>query len=218
MSRMGEVLLRIRRHWKQKGALATARFLLSRVFRHQKHVVYEADCRTPREPSHWADEERLVELGADNLDANLTPELQTFLGGEEAFESLQGVRGGDRLFLVVNGCEYLHRGYILFRTRQSKILGDPRADPLIANCATARGTRGRGLYRRALNAEVCHLQKLGYERVIIETQPDNHASRRGIEAAGFSLAWEAQVWIVLNWLVVQRVQKLGTTRWRCYSF
>ena len=216
MRSIGDIVGRIGRTWKQKGALATGRFLLSRIFRYQKHVTYEADCRTPRQPTCWTNGEQILELGPDNLDKNLTPELRSFLGGEEAYESLEGVRSGDRLFVVKNGKEYVHRGYILFHTRQTKILGDPDGAPLIANCATARDARGKGLYRRALNTELVYLHKHVYQRAIIETHPENVASRRGIEAAGFALAWETQVWIVFNWFVVQRIRSKEGTRLRCF--
>ena len=216
MPTIGEVFGRVRRTWHQKGTAATLRFLLSRLFRHQRHVTYEADCQVPRTPSCWESSERMIEIGPDNLDDNLTPELQKFLGGEEAYEGLQGVRGGNRLFVITNGNEYVHRGYILFHTRQTKILGDREGAPLIAYCATLPSARGRGLYRRALNAELCYLQRNGYTRALIETDPENLPSRRGIESAGFKLAWETRVWIIVNWLVVQRIRKNGVTRLACF--
>ena len=143
---------------------------------------------------------------------NLTPDLFDFLGGGQAYESLQGVRGGDRLFVVARGSEYLHRGYILFRTQQTELLGETEGAPLIASCATAPAARGRGLYPRALNEELRYLHKHGYSRAIIETDPENHASRRGIEAAGFSLAWEMEAWIFINRFVFQRIRKQSRTR------
>lgn len=216
MHGISDIVGRIRRTWKQKGALATGRFLASRIFRHQKHVTYEADCRIPRQPTCWTTGEQMIELGPGNLDKHLTPELRSFLGGEEAYESLEGVRAGDCLFVVKNGLEYVHRGYILFHTRQTKILGDPDGSPLIAFCATARDARGKGLYRRALNSELVYLHKHGHQRAIIETDPENVPSRRGIEAAGFSLAWETQVWIIFNWFVVQQIRNREGTRLRCF--
>lgn len=216
MPHIGEAFGRIRRTWRQKGTAPTVRFLLSRIFRQQRHVTYEADCRIPREPSCWENGERMIEIGPENLDEHLSPELQSFLGGEEAYEGIQGLRGGNRLFVVTNGKEYVHRGYILLRTRQSKILGDPEGAPLIAFCATPPCARGRGLYRRALNAELCYLQRTGYTRALIETDPENLPSRRGIESAGFTLVWETQVWIILNCMVIQRIRKNGTTRLRCF--
>ena len=50
-------------------------------------------------------------------------------------------------------------------------------------------------------------------RVVIETSPDNIASRKGIEAAGFRLCREISAWIVLNSFVYQkRTDLTGCTR------
>ena len=206
---------RIRRHWQQRGALVTVRFLLSRVFRHEIHVVYEI-CDKPRTAVRWEADEQLLQFGPENLDSALTPELRAFLGGDEAVESLEGVRAGDRLFLITSGNEYVHRGYIMFKTRQSKVLGDNDAAPIIGYCSTVPRARGRGLYRRALEAEVSYLQNRGYRRVLIETDPENYASLKGIEAAGFTFAWEASVWILLNLFVVRRIRDASGSHWRAF--
>ena len=128
----------------------------------------------------------------------------------------EGVRQGDRLFVVANGDEYQHCGYILFRTRQTKILGEEGNPPLIASCLTAPEARGRGLYRRALNAELCYLQSQGYGRAVIETDPENIPSRKGIEAAGFKLCREASVWIFFNLLVWMKAVEPAHTQWKMF--
>ena len=128
-------------------------------------------------------------------------------------DNLEGVRQGDELFVVANGAAYQHCGYILFKTRQTRVIGERKGTPLIACCLTAPAARGRGLYRRALIAELRHLWDRGYRRVVIETSPDNLPSRKGIEAAGFRLCREVSAWIVLNWLVYQkRIEPAGATR------
>ena len=115
----------------------------------------------------------------------MTPQLRAFLGGDAAEENLRGVRNGDHLFVVADQTEYLHRGYIVFHTRQSRIIGDPYGLPLIAYCYTSPKARGRGLYQRALNAELSYLRTQGHKRALIETEPSNTKSRKGI-GAGFS--------------------------------
>ena len=215
--RISENVGRLSRYWKQRGALATLRFLVSRLFRFEKHVVYETTASTPRGPVTWGQGEQVVQFGPENLDGGLTPELRTYLGGGQAYESLCGVRNGDRLFVIALGGEFVHRGYILFKTRQSRILGDDEASPLIAYCSTSPAARGRGLYRRALETEVAYLLERGYRRVLIETDPENHASRKGIEAAGFTFAWEASVWILLNWFIVRRNRSRNDVRWRVFT-
>lgn len=131
-------------------------------------------------------------------------------------EYLEGVRKGNWLFVVRNGSEFQHCGYVLFNTRQTKIIGEMENPPLIAGCRTAPSAQGRGLYRRALNAEMCYLRDRGYRRAVIETDPLNIPSRKGIEAAGFQLCRDARVWILLNWLVVQKAVDLSGSKWRVF--
>jgi hypothetical protein len=204
---------RIEIHWRRHGALATLRFLASRIVRHQRHVVFEAILDAPPDDVRWSEGELLNVIDRDNVDSAIGADLLHFLGGESATDYLQGVREGNELFVVAQGAEYQHCGYILFRTKQSRIIGEPKDPPLIACCFTAPAARGRGLYRRALNAELRHLWLCGYRRVVIETSPDNLPSRKGIEAAGFRLCREVSVWIVLNCLVYQkRIESSGATR------
>lgn len=206
---------RLRREWQSKGAWRTFRFLFSRLFRCWKAVVYDADLELPRAPTEWGPDESLDSLGPDEVDAAVTPALMAFLG-REGPENLEGVRDGNRLFLVSAGGMFLHCGYILFRTRQTKLIGEPGAPPVIACCFTSPVARGRGLYRKALNAELCFLRDRGYKRVVIETDPDNTASCKGIEAAGFRLNRTIRSWILMNWLVLQRSVELSGSRWRVF--
>jgi hypothetical protein len=206
---------RIRRHRRQHGSFATLRFLSSRVFRRREHVVFDVlldGIDAPR----WEEGEQLRVIGPENIDAEVTPAIRGFMGGDEAVESLQGVRNGDRLFVVTGDGEVLHGGYVLFHTRQTKLIGEPGDPPVIASCLTAPAARGRGLYRKALRAELCYLRDRGYRRAVIETSPDNTASRRGIEAAGFRFLREARVWIVMNKLVCQRLSDVSGTHWRVF--
>ena len=204
---------RLRREWQSKGAWRTFRFMFSRVFRCWKAVGIWRRPGDPRAPSEWGPDETLETLGSEEIDAAVTPALTAFLGGD-GLENLDGVRNGNRLFLISAGGVFLHCGYILFRTRQTKLIGEPGNPPVIACCFTSPAARGRGLYRKALNAELCFLRDRGYNRVVIETDPENTASRKGIEAAGFRLIRTVHSWIVLNWFVLQRSVELSGSRWR----
>lgn len=212
-----QVTNRIGRYWRQHGARETVRFLGSRILRRRRYVVFEANLDTPRPATEWLAGEQLRLIGPETVDTEVTMEMRTFLGGDEAVENLEGVRNGDRLFVVANGREFQHCGYILFRSRQTKILGEDGNPPLIASCHTVPAARGRGLYRRALNAELCYLRELGYRRAVIETDPENIPSRKGIEGAGFRLCRETSVWIFLNWLVFENSMEPSGTKRRLFS-
>jgi RimJ/RimL family protein N-acetyltransferase len=213
MKRLLNLADRIRIYRRRHGSVATMRFLGSRIVRHQRHVVFEAILDRAPDDVAWLEGERLKVIDRENIDSAIGAELRAFLGGDGALENLEGVRNGDELFVVAKEGEYHHCGYILFRTPQTRIIGEPQDPPLIACCLTAPAARGRGLYRRALIAELRHLWNRGYRRVVIETSPENLPSRKGIEAAGFRLCREVSAWIVLNWLVYQtQVEPAGATR------
>lgn len=207
------IVKRIRREWRRRGPWQTVLFLFSRAFRCWRAVVYEADLEAPRSRTTWREGETLTSIGPEDLDVVITPTLRSFLG-PEAEENLEGVREGNRLFVISCRGELLHCGYILFQTRQTKIIGEPDSPPVIACCFTSPAARGRGLYRKALNSELCYLQEQGYKRVVIETHPENLPSRKGIEAAGFRLRRTVSAWIVLNWLIFQKSVEASDTKWK----
>jgi GNAT superfamily N-acetyltransferase len=214
--RIGSVAGRLSRMYRQPGPAATVRFLLSRLFRYEVHWVYEAALTGPVARSEWEGGETLEHFDAENLDAGLTRELERFLGGPAAVENLQGVRGGDTLYVVRDGDRYLNRGYVLYKTRAKKLIGELEKTPLIAYCFTAPEARGRGLYRRALMAELRRLKEQGHNRAVIEVDPGNVPSIRGIEGAGFTKGREIGLWIMLNWLVIRRMREQSGTRWQCF--
>jgi hypothetical protein len=206
---------RIRRLWVQRGPWATLQFLLTRVFRHEVHLVYGLDAGDMHPQIPLKPTERLSIVNADNLDAEINPALEQLLGGPMAFENLRGVRDGDLLFVITDQGRYVHRGYALFKTRQKKLLGEDDNTPLIAYCYTPTSERGHRVYERALASEIDYLQRAGFRRIAIETDPSNIPSQRGILAAGFALSREVRVWIVLNTLVI-RLTRNGGQRLRVF--
>lgn len=180
-------------------------------------MVYEADLEQPYAPALWTEGERLLVIGPDNLEPDLDPRIAAFLGGA-AYECVSGIRGGDRLFIVADAHEYLHRGYIILSGQARKLIWELEDVPVIGYCYTVAAARGRGLYRRALIAEMEYLRELGYRRVVIDTEPGNHASRKGIEAAGFVFVRTVSSWIVLSLFAIQRMKAGSRTHSRLVFF
>ena len=211
LERIVKPVSRLMRLWRHRGTWPTLQFICTRLFRYEVHWVYAIDTRPARPAVKWGSTETLQVVDRDNLDAELNPTLEAFLGGPTAFENLCGIRDGDLLFVITDEQGYVHRGYALFRTRQKELLGEEKETPMLAYCYTHAAARGRGLYRRALAAEIEYLQAMGCRRVAIETDPSNIASQKGILAAGFDFSREVRAWIVLNSLVLS-VTKDGSGR------
>lgn len=53
------------------------------------------------------------------------------------------------------------------------------------------------------NLKLFLLQKQGYLRAIIETHPENIASRKGIEATSFNLCRSLKAWIIFHKIAIQ---------------
>jgi RimJ/RimL family protein N-acetyltransferase len=116
------------------------------------------------------------------------------------------IHGDGWLYVVFVNGECQHFGQVGFSSRQTRILGEPSQTPLIGPCVTVPEARGRGLYRRALAELGVLLQAAGHKRIIIETSPENYASQRGIEAAGYELQRIMNIWIFFNVLAVATIR------------
>jgi RimJ/RimL family protein N-acetyltransferase len=226
MLRIGQVFVdlvpKVTSHLRKRGlrqtlltAMLTAAYP---VMRYTERLIWEVKL-TPREPSIWEPGERLIILGPDNVDEEMTPQLRSFLRGTEAAGELNGVRGGDRLFIVATETEYLACSYIFFDTtretrRHARIYGEQRNTPIIGMSFTSPATRGRGLYRRILNEMFRFLRQMNYDRAICEVHPRNLASNRASEAAGLRVCRELCDWAFLDKVFVQKVKETGKSRWR----
>ena len=213
----------LRTEWRRRGALgmlqSAARAVIHLIVRRRDRLIWAMDLSQPPAVAPWTSGEHLLILGPDNLDRELTPALRTFLGGDQAASDLDGVRRGDRLFVVRAGNEYLSCSYIFFATtrvtrRQARIYGEQRDTPIIGMSFTAPAARGRGLYRRLLTHMFAFLAAQGSIRAICEVHPDNTPSNRASQAAGMVLSRELTDWALLNRLFLQRVRENHATRWR----
>ena len=202
---------------RDRGVFYFVRFALGRLFvRRLASVVYEYDLATAPTPPSWNPGERLHIFDAGNLN-DMPDALQTLLGGEHAEEYLRGVRRRDLLFSLEADGQFVHYGFILFDAKQLRILGQQQNLPLIANCYTVPSYRGNGCYPRTLRAVLHHLGTFELERALIETHPENIASRRGIEKAGFRLTVEIRGWVIFNNFMLAWCAHANRRRLRLWS-
>ena len=125
-------------------------------------------------------------------------------------------RAGDWLYAVLVDGKCLHFGSVGFSSRQVRVLGEPRNTPVIGSCFTFPEARGRGLYQRALASLAARLQAEGHGRLLIETHPENRASRRGIERAGFQPLREMKIRIVFRVLALATIKDARGSRFRAW--
>lgn len=212
-----KVCSRLRETGLRRTLAAAVSTAASPIVRRRERLIWEMK-PGPLEPSVWERGEKLVILGPENIDKELSDQLRAFLGPAAAPE-IEGVRGGDRLFVVATETDFLSCSYIFFDTtnetrRQARIYGEQRNTPIIGMSFTSPAARGRGLYRRILNEMFRYLANINCERAVCEVHPGNTPSNKASQAAGMRVCRELCDLAILNRLFIQRVTERGKSRWR----
>lgn len=198
------MLRRIDAVWRTRGPGGFARFIASRVFSRRRDLVFEADAAGLAPPPPWEGPGELVCVTPATAERLLTPSLVAQLSQGEGAAYVEGLRGGDMLVAVVDESgRILHHSFVLFRTRTKALLAEAQTVPLFANCVTRAEARGHRIYPRALRHGLGMLAALGHARAVINCDPSNRASVRGIEYAGFRLIRETVTWSVLSRIALQ---------------
>lgn len=178
--------------------------LAGHIVRRRNHVVFELDLTIPREPTVWAPGERVIEIGPENIDAVMTPELLEFLGGDAVRKSLEGIRRGNRLIVVADEEGYVGYGHVVVNaTPYLRALGESEPTPYLGNFLTVPRARRRGLLQRAGNECVLMLQRRGHRRVLAEARPSNAGSVKGMENQGMRRIRHLMGWILFERVVIQ---------------
>lgn len=204
--------------WRARGIGGLLRFAATRLFMHRRDLLFESPSAQDR-TGHASDApERLVHVTAQNLEQALTPAARAALEQGEGADYVEAVRAGDELFAVLDADgRILHHSFVLYRTRTKALLGEAPDTPLFAHCVTAEAARGRRLYPRTLRHALRVLREHGRERAVINCDPANTASVKGIEHAGFTLLATLDTWIVAGVFALQRRRAAdGRVRWRAY--
>lgn len=193
--------------------------LVSKVLTFQSRYVWERKLEGDCEPAGWPAGETVEVIGPESAERAGRAPLFEFLGGERLAQELEGVRKGDRLFVVCTESGYAAYSFIFFDTtkgtrRQKKILLERPGTPVIGLSFTAPQARGRGIYRRLLKEMFRFLSASGVERVVCEVDPRNGPSNAASRAAGMQICRELTDCIIARRLVIQRVREAGAARWR----
>ena len=214
---------KVKQTWRTRGMFATlfaiAETILRPVLRLRRRLVYVAFLDDARTASKWSPNENLIVVGPEDL-AGLNAQTKKFLSSEDQQEDLRGIQSGNRLFLVMEGEECLHRGYVRLiaagsSDRKTVFFGLEKL-PEIRSCETAPQARGKGLYRRVLNEQLRYLRNLGHDRALLYVMGENVASIKGATAAGFRLHRTLNDWIFINLFVLQQVREGDFTQWRTF--
>jgi ribosomal protein S18 acetylase RimI-like enzyme len=199
------IVKRLDTEWRTRGAVGFARFIALRVVQRRADVLFEYDL-TELTGGGDPGTGPIVVVDRNNFGsaASAAVEKGVLSGGNHAYvKELQGQ--GQLLAATDPQGRVTSYAFVVFESFYKRILGEATATPIISNCLTFPAYRGQGLYPEVLRASLRHLAAQGYSRAIITCAPDNSASIRGIEKAGFRRVKTIYSLIVFaRWIAVQR--------------
>jgi len=117
-------------------------------------------------------------------------------------------QGTGWVYLARIGREYCHSAFVTPAERYRKVFPviEPDGALLIGPCFTDPEYRGRGIYPHVLRHIASVLGARGYGPFYVHTSPDNAASIRGVEKAGFRRlgCWSGWRWMRNVWVSARR--------------
>lgn len=105
--------------------------------------------------------------------------------GELPYEIAAEKGNGNTCFSVSDNGKFVHRSFLYDKIHVLKLLG--KNGPAIGNCVTGEDYRGQSVYPKMIHRIAVGQLQEGKKEVFIIVNPDNTASVRGIEKAGFEL-------------------------------
>ena len=207
---MRDLLQRLATEWRTRGPAGFMRFVALRLLQWRSDVLYQADpARLAGAAAGPADVpgETVVWVHRGNLGSAATAAVEAAVLGGANHAYRQALCGADQLLAIVDEQGHVASyGFVLFDSFYKQVLREAADTPMIGNCFTDPAQRGRGYYPRLLRAACRRLADEGYQRVIITCAPDNRASVRGIEKAGFRQAKTlSSLVLAARWIAWQRV-------------
>lgn len=180
---MKKIIDRLAKELRTRGPIGFLRFLALRVVQWRGDHLYEIDLH-PLATLPMAS--NLVLVDRHSFGSEATRAVEALVLTESNLEYRDELRGDGMLFAVADEQgQVACYGFVLFDSFYKRILGEDRRTPMISNCLTYPQFRGQGRYPEMIRGACRSLAQQGFERAIITCSPQNAASVRGIEKAGF---------------------------------
>lgn len=199
------LIKRIYNEFRTRGAIGFFNFLRTRVCQYREDVLFEMHLPINPSSSVHRKLDHLVLVQNENFGCKENETIEREVLTDQNFAYREALRGADLLFAATDESGHVSTyGFVLFNSFYKRILGESYQVPMIGNCFTFPQHRGRGLYARLLISISDYLSAQGYRRVIITCAPDNFASVRGIQKAGFSRVSTLRTLVVFSrWIASQ---------------
>jgi RimJ/RimL family protein N-acetyltransferase len=202
---MKKILARLGKELRTRGGAGFLRFLALRLVQWRGDNLYEIDLR--QLGAMPAPVPGLILVDRYIYGSEATRAVEDAVLTESQCEYRDELRGDAMMFVVTGDKgQVASFGFVLFDSFYKRILGESRATPMICNCFTYAQYRGQGLYPQLIQGACHSLAAQGFERAIITCDPDNAASIRGIEKAGFTKVKTLySLVLVTRWIAWRRI-------------
>jgi hypothetical protein len=198
-----KVVQRLRRELRLRGLRGFARFVASRIVQPRADLLFEIGLE--REIVDALDPLPAVIVNRSNAGTAEVAWIERQILVDHNEDYGPGLKDRDWMFAGSDETRnVVAYAFVLFATDYKNVLGVPEDIPLIANCFTKPAWRGRHLYPRLLRRVCVELARAGHKRAVISCAPDNVASIRGIERAGFRRVARITCLSVLSKIVLLR--------------
>ena len=196
------MLTKIAAKLQDDGLLETLAFLRKKLVRVEKHQVYIASCANAEEPD-WLPGEQVCYSSYKALWDRIVSEQLAALPVRNR-DYLQAVsRGEAKGLAVLYNDKIVHCAFLMCRNKSTALLGFDKNVGLLGNAFTIDSYRGRGCQARSVAARIKMAEQAGLDRVISATSYDNLSSQRGLVHGGMKFFGNAELFVLLNTLVVR---------------
>lgn len=204
------IIKRIVNEIQTRGLIGFFTFVRTRLWQYREDVLYEMHLPSCPSALPHTNLHNVVIVHRDNFGSKGTEIVEREVLTDHNFAYREALQGDDFLCAAIDDSGHVSAyGFVLFESFYKRILGESNEVPMIGNCFTFPQQRGHGFYASLLVSISDQLTFQGYHRVIITCAPDNFASVRGIQKAGFSKVGTLRSLVIFSrWIAIQsRVDK-----------
>ena len=203
---MNKLVRRLATELRTRGPAGFLRFVGLRLAQWRGDVLFELDLQQISTTQQVAQHGPLVQVDRHTLGSGAAQAVEQAVLTEVNHAYREDLRGEGQLFALTDAQgQVTSYGFVLFDSFYKRILGEARSTPMISNCYTLPAQRGQGLYPCLIQSACRQLAAQGYQRAIITCAPDNAASIRGIEKAGFRRVKTLySLVLVTRWIALQK--------------
>ena len=187
---------------RDRGFVASLRFIGSRFFRVQQHMVFEHDLSNVPSVDWPLGVEVVPLITAQDVTSEIYAELVNLASDNTDY--LNDIKRGSCIGLVVRqDNKIVHFAFVMRGSRMLCLLGLPSNAALLGNAYTLPEFRGRGYQTRSITQRIKLASQQNFIIAYSETAPDNYTSQRCIKRGGMLFKGSIILIVIMNIFVIR---------------